>query len=338
MVVADISAGAHVVEFTRDCYVKQETRIPVDKPDDYTVGPIPLQHAVASLTVRANDPRAQVVVDGQARGSAPFTHRGPVRGRAHRGAPIAVGPLLQAPAGPDRRQAVDRRRVEAGIRPAVGVRRAAGRRRPAGGRRAAVRSLGLGDAVRAAVGASRIRRFARNQLPAGVAGLRREQAADGQLDGSGAVDAPRPRARSWRSTFGSQGVAAITVIDRNRVVLSILAAGSNDPDVIEVSLDNARLGAAGHRPAGSHAGVLPAVDRPRRRRRRRRHRRGGGRCRSERPLRQGGDQGRRSDREGQGSTDRGRRRAVRRARGQQGERRSDPRRSRIAPARSRRRR
>jgi hypothetical protein len=34
-------------------------------------------------------------------------------------------------------------------------------------------------------------------------------------------------------------VAAITVIDRNRVVLSILAAGSNDPDVIEVSLDNA---------------------------------------------------------------------------------------------------
>src|SRR5207247_25292 len=45
MVIADVSAGAHVVEFTRDCYVKAETRVPIDKPDDYTVGPVPLDHA-----------------------------------------------------------------------------------------------------------------------------------------------------------------------------------------------------------------------------------------------------------------------------------------------------
>ena len=40
-------------------------------------------------------------------------------------------------------------------------------------------------------------------------------------------------------TFGAQGVAAISVLERNRVVLSLLAAGSNDPDVLEVTLDNA---------------------------------------------------------------------------------------------------
>jgi hypothetical protein len=40
------------------------------------------------------------------------------------------------------------------------------------------------------------------------------------------------------TTFGSQGVAAITVVDRNRVVISLLAAGSGDPDVLDVSLDN----------------------------------------------------------------------------------------------------
>ena len=77
-----------------------------------------------------------------------------------------------------------------------------------------------------------------NQLPAGVAGLRREQAADGQFDDL-VQSMRRDLGLKLASTFGSQGVAAITVIDRNRVVLSILAAGSNDPDVIEVSLDNA---------------------------------------------------------------------------------------------------
>src|SRR5439155_25660602 len=41
------------------------------------------------------------------------------------------------------------------------------------------------------------------------------------------------------TTFGAQGVAGVTVLDRNRVVLSFLAAGSNDPDVLEVTLDNA---------------------------------------------------------------------------------------------------
>ena len=40
------------------------------------------------------------------------------------------------------------------------------------------------------------------------------------------------------TTFGAQGVAAISVVDRNRVVLSLLAYGSNDPDVLEVTLDN----------------------------------------------------------------------------------------------------
>jgi hypothetical protein len=39
------------------------------------------------------------------------------------------------------------------------------------------------------------------------------------------------------STFGAQGVASITMLDRNRLTLAMLAAGSSTPDVLDVRLD-----------------------------------------------------------------------------------------------------
>jgi hypothetical protein len=237
MVVADIPAGSHVVEFTRDCYVKQETRIPVDKPDDYTVGPISLLHAVASLTVRANDPRAQVVVDGQARGAAPFNttdlcegeHTVELRSQSGR-----FFKRLQARTG-------DKLTIDGVLKPAFALLSAFGGQPGGADLRLAVERLFDPS--------SAVTLFAPPPEQVDQA-LRANQLQPGWL----AFDAnKRPMGNSTdlvqsmrrdlglklASTFGSQGVAAITVIDRNRVVLSILAAGSNDPDVIEVSLDNA---------------------------------------------------------------------------------------------------
>ena len=48
-------------------------KISVDTPDDYTVGPVIMQPAVAALTVQANEPKAQVFIDGVERGGVPFT-------------------------------------------------------------------------------------------------------------------------------------------------------------------------------------------------------------------------------------------------------------------------
>ncbi len=237
MVVPDMPAGTHVIEFTRDCYVKAERRLPIDKPDDYTVGPIPLEHAVASLNVRANDPRAQVVVDGQNRGSAPFSttdlcegeHTVELRSQSGR-----FFKRVQARTG-------DKLTVDGVLKPAFALLSAFGGQPGGSDLRLAVERLfdpavsvtlfaPPGDQVDQALRANQLQpgwlAFDANKRPMGnstdlVQSMRRDLGL------------------KLASTFGSQGVAAITVIDRNRVVLSILAAGSNDPDVLEVSLDNA---------------------------------------------------------------------------------------------------
>ena len=73
IVVSDVVPGAHTLELVRDCYVRVSNKIAVDAADDYTVGPIVLKPAVASLSVKANEPKAQVFIDGVDRGAVPFT-------------------------------------------------------------------------------------------------------------------------------------------------------------------------------------------------------------------------------------------------------------------------
>lgn len=237
MVIADVSAGSHVIELTRDCYVKAETRVPIDKPDDYTVGPIALEHAVASLSVRANDPRAQVVIDGQARGAAPFNttelcegeHTVELRSQSGR-----FFKRVQARTG-------DKLTVDGVLKPAFAVLSAFGQQPGGADLRLAVERLFDPS--------SAVTLFA-PQIEQVDQALRANQLQPGWL----AFDAnKRPMGNSTdlvqsmrrdigvklATTFGSQGVAAITVLERNRVVLSFLATGSNDPDVLEVSLDNA---------------------------------------------------------------------------------------------------
>jgi len=236
MVIADMSAGSHTLEFARDCYVKAETRVPIDKPDDYTVGPIVLEHAVASLAVRANDPRAQVVIDGQARGAAPFSttelcegdHTVELRSQSGR-----FFKRITARTG-------DKLSIDGVLKPAFAVLSAFGQQQGGADLRIAVERLfdpstavtlfaPPSDQVDQALRANQLQpswlAFDANKRPMGnstdlVSSMRRDLGS--RLAG----------------TFNSQGVAAISVIDRNRVVLTLLAAGSNDPDVLEVTLDN----------------------------------------------------------------------------------------------------
>ena len=235
MVIPDVSAGSHVIEFTRDCYVKAETRVPIDKPDDYTVGPIPLEHAVASLTVRASDPRAQVVIDGQTRGAAPFSttelcegeHTVELRSQSGR-----FFKRVQARTG-------DKLTIDGQLKPAFAVLSATGQAPGGTDLRIAVERLfdpssavtlfaPQADQVDQALRASQVPptwlAFDANKRP---------------LGGAPELVQRRDAGTKLATTFGAQGVAAVSVIDRNRVVLSILAVGSNDPDVLEVTLDNA---------------------------------------------------------------------------------------------------
>jgi hypothetical protein len=94
MVVADLAPGSHLVEFKRDCHVKTERRVLVDEPDDYTLDPVKLDRAVATLQVKASQPGASVVITA-ARGAAPFHYGRPLRGRVTSWSPVGVQSLLQ---------------------------------------------------------------------------------------------------------------------------------------------------------------------------------------------------------------------------------------------------
>ena len=72
MMVAEMQPGAHVVEFKAECYVSTQRRLTVDKPDDYTLDPVKLEKAIASVNIKPNTPGAAVLVDGQPKGVAPM--------------------------------------------------------------------------------------------------------------------------------------------------------------------------------------------------------------------------------------------------------------------------
>ncbi len=235
MVVTDLQPGAHTVEFTRECYVRSEKKLTIDKPDDFTVGPVALDRAVAIVTARSSEPGAQVFVDGQPRGVSPFEgelcegdHTIELRTPAGR-----YVKRLQAKTG-------DRVTVEGAIRPAVALVAVTGQ--PAG-------SPDLRMLVERALDPSRAATFFAPPADAAAQALRANQLPPGWLafdankravtTAADAVQAQRGDTSSkLAGLFGAQGVGSLSVVDRNQVVLAVLAAGSNQPDVLVMSLDN----------------------------------------------------------------------------------------------------
>lgn len=237
LIVSDVTTGPHVVELKRDCFVASTTRVPVDKPDDYPVGPVTLQPAVATLSVTANQPGAQVFIDGQDRGVVPY-----------KTAELCEGEHLvelRTPFGRDLKR-IDARAgnqltFEGVIKPTFAVVSASG----------AVANLpqDMRVLVERAMGGSQTARLLAPPADQADKALKANQLtsdwlatdAGGRPVGASAQMAgPVRKEASTRlaDTFGVQGVASVTVVDPNKVVLALLAAGSTTPDVFEVSLDN----------------------------------------------------------------------------------------------------
>jgi hypothetical protein len=237
LVVSDVTTGAHVVELSRDCYVKVSNRVAVEKPDDYPVGPLTLQPALATLSVKANQPGAQVFIDGKDRGVVPFMM-----------ADLCEGEHLvelRSKFGRDAKRITARTGGEISIdgvlKPAFVVVSSSGA--PAN----------LPQDMRIIIE----RAFASSQTVALMAppadeadkALKANQLspdwlatdAEGRPVGAGAQMAgPMRKEASTKlaDAFGAQGVASVTVIDPSRVVLALLAAGSSTPDVVDVALDS----------------------------------------------------------------------------------------------------
>lgn len=239
MVIAEVPIGSHRVEFRRDCYVRTERRQTVDQLDDYILDPVKLEPAVATLSVNSSQPGTAILVDGQQRGVAP----------------LAITDLCEGEHAVELRSASGRyfRRVDARAGQKIDI---AGTLKPAfalvstSGQ--AALNMDLRQAIeRALEPALSVTIFAppADQV---AAALKSNQlppewlAFDGNKRALGVTADIAPAMRRDLSarlakTFDAQGVASVTVpssLTRNRVVVALLGAGSGEPDVLDLSLDN----------------------------------------------------------------------------------------------------
>ena len=239
LTVMDLPIGAHRIQFKKDCFVMAERQQTVDMLNDYVLDPVKLEPAVASVVVSSNQPGTLVLIDGLQRGVAPMTIPDVCEGQH----------LIELKSQSGRYfQRVDARtgakiNVEGTLRPAFALVSASG---PAA----------LNTDLRLTVE----KQFASSQsvtLFAPAADLTAKALATEKLPvdwlafdsnkrplGTAAEVANVMRgdlsARLSRQ-FDSQGIASVTVpsaATRNRLVVTLLASGSSDPDIIELDLDS----------------------------------------------------------------------------------------------------
>jgi len=239
MMVAEIQPGAHVIEFKADCHVGTQRRLTVDKPDDYTVDPVKLERAVASVTVKANQTGANVFIDGQPRGVAPMVIPDVCEGEHLVELRSATGRFFRRM----RARTGDKIDMDATLKPAFALVSQSGQ------------AIGLNTDLRLTIEraleasqsvtiyappADQLDKVlkAEQLTPAWLAfdASKRPLAQSADLGASARRDLTAKISR----TFDAQGAASVTVpsaIDRSRLVVSLFAAGSGEPDVLEVTID-----------------------------------------------------------------------------------------------------
>jgi hypothetical protein len=239
LIVTEIPIGSHRIEFRRDCFVRADRKLAVDQLDDYVLDPIKLDAAVATLDVKANQGGTMVLVDGQQRGVAPITIGDVCEGDHLVELKSASGRYFQR-VNVRTGQKIP---IEGTLRPAFAIVSASG---PAAlntdlrltieKQMQASQSVTLfapaSDEAARALGAEKLPpdwlAFDLNKRPLGTAA---EVATVMRGDLSSRLS----------KLFDAQGIASVTVpspTNRNRLVVTLLAAGSGEPDVLDVNLDS----------------------------------------------------------------------------------------------------
>lgn len=237
LVVNDVSTGPHTVELSRECFVASTQRVEVAQPDDYTVGPVTLRPAFGTLSITANQPGAQVFIDGKERGVVPVKITD-----------LCAGPHLvelRTRFGADSRRidvkAGDETTVESILKPVFAIVSQSGGQLTAGQdlRMIVERAFAGSRTVSLVAPAPDLadKALKENQLAADWLAV---DIAGRPVGTSAQIAGPLRKGASAKlaDTFRAQGVASVTVADGSRVVVSLLSAGSTEPDILDVALDN----------------------------------------------------------------------------------------------------
>lgn len=239
LTVTDLPIGAHRIEFRKDCYVRAEARPTVDRLDDFVLDPVKLEPAVASVSVTSNQPGTLVLIDGLQRGVAPMTIND-----------VCEGPhVIELKSQSGRYfQRVDARTgakitIAGTLRPAFALVSASGPAALNTDLRLTIEKQfqSLQSVTLFAPAADETAKaLSAEKLPADWLAFDSNKRALGASAEVAAVMRGDLSQRLSRQ-FDAQGIASVTVpsaASRNRLVVSLLAAGSSDPDVIELDLDS----------------------------------------------------------------------------------------------------
>jgi hypothetical protein len=239
LTVLEVPIGAHRIEFRKDCFVRSERRQTVEQLADYVLDPIKLEPAVATVSVTSNQPGTLVLVDGLQRGAAPLTINDVCEGQHLVELKSASGRYFQRVEARTGQKIA----VEGTLRPAFAIVSASGPAALNTDLRMVIEKQFLAsqsvtlfappaDEAAKALAADKLPQdwlaFDANKRPLGTA-------AEVAMAMRGDLSIRLSR------VFDAQGIASVTVpnpANRNRLVVSLLASGSGDPDVIEVDLDS----------------------------------------------------------------------------------------------------
>lgn len=237
LIINDVATGTRTIELSRDCFVGATQRVEVAQPDDYTVGPVTLRPAYGTVSITANQPGAQVFIDGKARGTVPL-----------KVTDLCAGPHLvelRTRFGADSRRidvkAGGEATIESVLKPVYAIVSQSGGQVAAGQdlRMIVERALAASRTVSLVAPAPELadKALKENQLAADWLAM---DAAGRPVGTSAQIAGPLRKDASTKlaDSFRAQGVASVTVTDGSRVVVSLLTAGSGTPDVFEVSLDS----------------------------------------------------------------------------------------------------
>ena len=235
LVLSDLTQGAHTVQYKKDCYVTEERRLPIEKPDDYQQDPAHLKPAVASIAFESTPAGAAVFVDGERRGTAPATLSDVCEGARTVELRGAQGRLVQRIAV----KTGETMRVHGALKPAFAL-------LPAGSGVQAGVSDRRAEVERALAGSQQVTLFVPSGREADEA-LKAQQMPpewlafdEGRrpLGGAAALNAAARRDLSTRfaRALDVQGIAAISQPSPSSpdLVIALIAAGAGEPDVVGV--------------------------------------------------------------------------------------------------------